>query len=239
MIIFPAIDLKSGNCVRLIKGDFSQETIYNPNALAVAKQFEQDGATWLHIIDLDGAYDGNNQNIDVVKDIISNTNLNIQFGGGIRDVKKIEQLLNLGINRIILGTFAITNFENIKPLIKKYPNRIIVSVDSLKGNVTYNGWQNKTTIKTLEFCQNLESIGIKTLVYTDIDKDGMMQGPNFDDYEMLSLNTNLNLIASGGVRNTEDLSRLKEIGVSGAIIGKALYIKNMTLKEALLCSQKE
>lgn len=239
MIIYPAIDLKSGNCVRLIKGDFNQETIYNNNPVEVAKQFEKSGASWIHIIDLDGAFDGNNKNIEVIKDIVLKTNLKIQFGGGIRDTKKIRMLLNIGVSRVILGTFAITNFDDIAPLIKEFPDRIIVSVDSKNGYVTYNGWQNNTVLKTIDFCKKIESSGCKTIVYTDIAKDGMMQGPNFDDYKMLKDNTNLEVIASGGVRDCSDVITLRDMFVEGAIIGKALYINNVTLEEVFSCLQEE
>lgn len=239
MIIYPAIDLKSGNCVRLIKGDFNQETIYNNDPVEVAKQFEQSGATWIHVIDLDGAYDGNNKNIKVIESILKNTNLKIQFGGGIRDLDKINMLLTLGVSRVILGTFALTNFEDTAQIINQYPNNIIVSVDSFNGYVTYNGWQTNSTVKTIDFCQKLQQIGCTTIVYTDIAKDGMMEGPNFEDYKQIKSYTTMNVIASGGIRNSEDIIKLRQINVDGAIIGKALYIQNVTLEEVLACSQDE
>lgn len=239
MTIYPAIDLKRGKCVRLEKGNFEKETIYRNNPLEVAQEFEKSGASWIHIIDLDGAYDGNNKNIEVVKDIIKKTNLRIQFGGGIRDTAKIKTLLDCGISRVILGTFAMTNLIDVKNLVEEYPNRIIVSVDSYKGFVTYNGWQTKTKIKTIDFCRQLESIGIKTIVYTDIEKDGMMQGPNINDYKMLSNQTTLSIIASGGVRDCNDIKDLQQTQTGGAIIGKALYINNVTLEEVFQCLQEE
>lgn len=239
MNIYPAIDLKSGNCVRLIKGDFNQETIYNNDPVEVAKQFEKSGATWIHIIDLDGAYDGNNKNIEVIKEILLKTNIKIQFGGGIRDIAKIRMLLNLGISRVILGSFAITNLDDVAALIKEFPSKIIVSVDSKNGFVTYNGWQKNTEMKTIDFCKKLEEIGCTTIVYTDIAKDGMMQGPNFEDYEMLNSLSSLDVIASGGVRDSSDILRLQKANVEGAIIGKSLYINNVTLEEVFSCLQEE
>lgn len=239
MIIFPAMDLKSGNCIRLQKGDFNKETIFDSNPLKVAKQFEKEGATWIHIIDLDGAYDGINKNINIVKDILENTNLQIQFGGGIRDIKKIEALLEIGVSRVILGTFAIKQFDKLKGLSKAYPNRLIVSVDSRNGYVTYNGWQEDSKIDTVNFCIQLEQTGIETIVYTDISKDGMMLGPNYEDYISIRNKTNLNVIASGGVRDCSDIQKLKKTNVIGAIVGKSIYIKQTTVKELIECSQEE
>ncbi|MCF7924928.1 MAG: 1-(5-phosphoribosyl)-5-[(5-phosphoribosylamino)methylideneamino]imidazole-4-carboxamide isomerase [Candidatus Izimaplasma sp.] len=237
MIIFPAIDLMDGKCIRLKQGDFKQKTIYNANPVAVAKQYQDAGATWLHVIDLDGAETGKRQNEDVIKDIVRNTNLKLQVGGGIRSISRIKTLLDIGVERVILGTFAIEQLDNLQSLTKRYPNQIIVSVDAKKGVVTYKGWQEISKYTTLELCKRLVSQGIKTIVYTDILKDGMMQGPNVRDYQTLSNNTDLNIIASGGVSSYDDIQTLSQMNLYGAIIGKALYANKVTLKEAIICSQ--
>lgn len=239
MIIYPAIDIKNGNCVRLEKGDFNTEVIFDSNPVSVAKSYEKDGATWLHVIDLDGAQTGNNKNISVIKDIVETTSLQVQVGGGIRSVETIRQLLSIGVKRVILGTMALEQMDQLASLTTQFPNQIIVSVDSLFGTVTYHGWQTKSSIETLDFCLQLYQMGIRTVVYTDISKDGMMSGPNFEDYQMLKSKTKLEVIASGGVSSLSDIMALQEYGVDGAIIGKALYINALSLKEVLSCSQEE
>ena len=239
MIIFPAIDLKNGACVRLEQGDFTTSTVYRLNPLDVAKEYENDGASWLHIIDLDGAETGQGQNLETIKSIIANTNLNIQVGGGIRSKETILQLLDAGVTRVIVGTYALQQPLELQELLRQYPNQIIVSIDSKDGFVTYNGWQNQSTKTTLEFSKELEQLGVQTIVYTDISKDGMMQGPNLNDYQLLSIQTSLNIIASGGVSSYEDLATLRQMNLYGAIIGKALYINKISLKEAIQCSQNE
>ena len=239
MIIFPAIDLMNGQVVRLKQGDFNRKTTYDNNPLKIAKSYENSGATWLHVIDLDGAKTGEQQNDDVIKTLCENTSLNIQVGGGIRSVKRIETLLNLGVARVILGTFAIKEVDVLSSLTKQYPNQIIVSIDAKDGYVTYHGWQETSALTTIDFCQQLTDAGIKTIVYTDIAKDGMMAGPNFDDYQRLSNETDLNVIASGGVSSYGDIKQLAKMDIYGAIIGKALYTNTVTVKEAIRCSQDE
>jgi phosphoribosylformimino-5-aminoimidazole carboxamide ribotide isomerase len=239
MVVFPAIDLKNGNCVRLLKGDFNELTTYNSDPLSVAKRFEDEGATWLHVIDLDGAQTGTNKNLEVIKELCENTNLNIQVGGGVRDLEKIGLLLSYGVKRVILGTFALENIDKLRDVVMKYNDQVIVSVDSSNGFVTYHGWQTISQIETIEFCKKLEEIGIKTIVYTDISKDGMMSGPAFNDYLEISKFTNLEVIASGGVSSYDDLKRLNKMNLYGAIIGKALYINKVTVKECIECLLEE
>ncbi|MCF7926716.1 MAG: 1-(5-phosphoribosyl)-5-[(5-phosphoribosylamino)methylideneamino]imidazole-4-carboxamide isomerase [Candidatus Izimaplasma sp.] len=239
MIIFPAIDLKSGQCVRLKQGDFNQETIFNNDPLSVAKTFEKRGATWLHVIDLDGAQKGKNTNLNVIKTLKENTNLKIQVGGGIRDQTMIKKLLDINIDCVILGSFAVIHLDKIPELTKQYPNKIIVSVDAKNDYVTYNGWQKTSQFSVLEFCRKLEEAHINTIVFTDILKDGMMEGPNFAYYDLLQKETNLDVIASGGVSTIKDVKQLQKSGLYGAIIGKALYLEELELKEAIQCSQNE
>lgn len=239
MIIFPAIDLMDGKVVRLQQGDFTRRTTYQLDPVEVAKQYEQDGATWLHIVDLDGAKTGQATNLDVIQAIRTNTSLRIQVGGGIRNKESVERLLSIGVDRVIVGTLAVRQPDVLASLMKQYPKQIIVSVDSKNGFVTDTGWQGLSSIPTAEFVAKLEQIGVDTIVYTDIAKDGMMEGPAWDDYEMLSQLTSMNVIASGGVSTLADVIKLNDSNIYGAIIGKALYQNAISLQEAIRCSQDE
>jgi phosphoribosylformimino-5-aminoimidazole carboxamide ribotide isomerase len=239
MIIFPAIDLKDQQVVRLIQGDFNQLTVFDTDPVGVAKAYQTAGATWLHVIDLDGAKTGKRENLNVIKEIVKETDLKVQVGGGIRSIEDVKTLLECGVYRVILGTFAIERMAELKDLTSRYPNQIIVSVDALNGLVQTRGWQQNSNVDVLSFCQQLEASGINTIVYTDISKDGMMAGPNFEDYNTLITKTNLNVIASGGVSTIDDVNRLNDMNLYGCIIGKALYQKTIDLKEAILCSQNE
>ncbi|MCR3907110.1 MAG: 1-(5-phosphoribosyl)-5-[(5-phosphoribosylamino)methylideneamino]imidazole-4-carboxamide isomerase [Tenericutes bacterium] len=237
MILFPAIDLKNNQCVRLIQGDFNQKKVYDKNPSNIAKNFENNGAEYLHVVDLDAAQNADTNQLNTIQSIRSSVQIPIQVGGGIRTIERAKNLLDIGINRIIIGTSAIENFEFLTHVVKKYPNQIIVSIDAKNGWVATKGWTEVSQVKAIDLCKKLEQIGIKTIVYTDIAKDGMLLGPNFDDYDMLSKNTNLEIIASGGISSLSDLERLNRIGLYGAIIGKALYENKFTLKEALTCLQ--
>jgi phosphoribosylformimino-5-aminoimidazole carboxamide ribotide isomerase len=239
MILFPAIDLKNNACVRLEQGLMSSSKVYHENPLIVAKNFERSGAKYLHIVDLDKAIYKVSDNIKSIKKIKENTQIPIQVGGGIQTLDDVKSLLDLGIDRVIIGSVAVNNFDLLKEMVLKYKNKIIVSIDAKNGMVATHGWQEVSKIDTLELCKKLESIGIKTIVYTDISKDGMLQGPNFADYQRLIDQTNLNIIASGGISSINDLIKLKKMNLQGAIIGKALYENKFSLKEALECLQNE
>ncbi len=239
MIIFPAIDLKDGKCVRLTQGRFDESIIYSSNPVEVAKSFENDGAKYLHIIDLNGAESNDNKNLDTIKEIIKNISIPIQVGGGIRSVEKATKILDAGVSRIIIGTSAIEDFDMLKVLVEKYSEKVIVSIDANHQKVATRGWSTQTEVNAIDLSKKLEKIGIKTIVYTDISKDGMMQGPNFLDYLELSKKTNLNIIASGGVSSFNDVLKLNEIGLYGAIIGKAIYESKINLKEVISCLQNE
>ncbi|GGI14026.1 1-(5-phosphoribosyl)-5-[(5-phosphoribosylamino)methylideneamino]imidazole-4-carboxamide isomerase [Gottfriedia solisilvae] len=239
MILFPAIDLKDGKCVRLEQGDFSKQEIYSRSPLEVALAFEKVGATVLHIVDLDGARTGERRNASIVRDIVENTNLNIQLGGGIRSLESISFWLEIGIKNVILGTIAIENMNIVKEAVERYGERIIVGVDAKNSFVATNGWEKATTQNSFEFCKKLEKLGVKSVVYTDIAKDGMLSGPNIEAYKKLSSETNLQIIASGGVSSIDDLLSLQKLNLYGAISGKALYEKKFSLKEALTCLQEE
>lgn len=239
MILFPAIDLKNNKAVRLIQGDFKKETVYSDDPLSIAQAFERLGATHLHMVDLNGAEDGKMIHEDIIKSMLSDTNLIIEIGGGIRSIERVEKLLSLGVHEVIIGSIAVENPELLKKIVQTYPNQVIVSIDAKDGYVLTRGWQETSKQKVITFAQWLESIGIKKIVYTDVSKDGMLEGPNFDDYQLLKNETSLNIIASGGVTSINDLKRLNQMGLYGAIIGKALYEKRIDLKEALQCLQKE
>lgn len=239
MILFPAIDLKDGKCVRLKQGDFNRLVIYEKSPLEVALDFEKAGCKVLHIVDLDGARTGERKNAAIVKEIVQKTNLEIQLGGGIRSLETITFWLELGIKRVILGTAAIKNIHLVEQAILKYGDRIIVGVDAKNSHVAINGWEESTNLDSFNFCKQLELLGVKTVVYTDISKDGMLCGPNLEAYKKLNDETNLNIIASGGVSSIDDLLALSQLNIYGAISGKALYERKFTVEEALKCLQEE
>ena len=236
MIIFPAIDIKENKCVRLLQGDFDKVNIYGDDPSAMAKRWEDKNAQFIHIVSLNGARGEGKVNDESIKKILSTVNIPIQIGGGIRSQERVQELLNMGVNRVIVGSIAIKNKELLKKLVKKYKEKIVVSIDAKNGKVAVQGWEEISDVDSLELCKELEQIGVKTIVYTDISKDGMMIGPNFNIYEKLSKETNLDIIASGGVTTIEDIKRLKDMDLYGAIIGKALYENKIELKEVLdLC----
>lgn len=236
MIIFPAIDIKDNKCVRLLQGDFNKVNIYGDNPSEMAKKWEEKGAEFIHIVSLNGARGEGNINDDSIKKIIQSVKIPIQIGGGVRDEKRIKDLLDMGVNRVIIGSMAVKNKELLKDLVKKYKEKIVVSIDAKNGKVAIEGWEEISSLDSIELCKELEEIGVKTIVYTDISKDGMMIGPNFHIYEKLSKETSLDIIASGGVTTLEDVKKLKLMNLYGAIIGKSLYENKIELKEALsLC----
>lgn len=235
MVIYPAIDIKDKSCVRLTQGDYDKITVYEKDPVKVAKRWEQIGAKILHLVDLDGAKNGNRLNQSVVKEIIGNINIPIQLGGGIRDEEGIKTLLDLGVSQVIIGTVAVKNPVWVKEMIGKYGDRIIVSIDALKGMIATDGWQEVSDVKAIDFIKELKSYGLSRIVYTDIEKDGMLIGPNFKIYEELANNVEIEVIASGGVTTLEDIKRLKAMDLYGAIVGKALYTGELDLEEVLKC----
>jgi phosphoribosylformimino-5-aminoimidazole carboxamide ribotide isomerase len=239
MILFPAIDLKDNLCVRLEQGRFDFLKVYSKDPVDVAQDFINQGAENIHIVDLDGAKSGNRINFKSIKAIVEKTNAYIQVGGGIRTLKDVDELLNAGVSRVIIGTLALEDKVLLQEMVTKYPKQIIVSIDASNGMIATHGWKNVSTIDSLSFCKELETMGIDTIVYTDISKDGMLQGPNFEIYERLAKETNLKIIASGGISELNDLVKLNQLSLYATIIGKALYENRFTLKEALQCLQKE
>jgi len=233
LIIYPAIDIKDGKCVRLFQGDFSQTTVYSDDPVEVALKWEYKGAEYIHIVDLDGALAGSPQNLPVIKNIISKLKIPIQVGGGIRTLETGNKILEAGAARIIMGTSAVKTPEILEQAVNQFGDRLAVGVDAKNKKVAVEGWGETSEILALNFIQRMENIGVKTIIYTDISKDGTLQGPDINGIREIISNTGINIIASGGVGTLQDLINLKELGSSGAIVGKALYTDSLTLEEAL------
>ena len=233
MNIFPAIDLVDGKAVRLLKGDYDQMTVYSDNPAEFAKDFEEQGAKFIHIVDLQGAKDGTTPNIDTIREIVKNCNLFTEVGGGIRSMEVIEKYINAGVDRVILGTAAVNDEEFLKKAVEKYGDKIAVGVDIKDGFVAIKGWTEKSEHSCFDFCEKMQNIGVKTLICTDISKDGAMQGTNHELYKELSERFSMQITASGGVSSIDDVKRLSALGMYGAIIGKAYYTGAILLKEAI------
>lgn len=233
MNILPAIDLFDKKAVRLYKGDYNEMTVYSDNPLEVARDFERKGAKYIHIVDLEGAKDGTTPNIDVVRNIAENTNLFVEIGGGIRSLEVLEKYFSAGVKRAILGTAAVEDEEFLKKSVELYGEKIAVGADVLDGFIRVKGWLKKSEYTLSAFFEKMQNLGVKTVICTDISKDGAMRGTNLELYKKLSREFSLDIIASGGVSSLEDIKALREMNVSGAIIGKAYYIGAIDLKEAL------
>ena len=233
MNIFPAIDLFEGNAVRLFKGDYSRMTVYSDNPLQIARDFEQKGARFIHMVDLEGAKTGTTPNIEVVKQIAQNTSLFCEIGGGIRSAETVEKYLNCGVDRVILGTAAVENEEFLKSAVEKYGDKIAVGADIKDGFVAVKGWTEKSEYGCFDFCEKMRKIGVKTLICTDVSKDGAMKGTNRELYKELSQKFDMDIVASGGISDIDDIKALRQLGIYGAIIGKAYYTGAIDLKEAL------
>lgn len=232
MIIFPAIDIRGGRCVRLAQGDYSQETIYG-DPLAVAKQWVKAGAEYLHIVDLDGAREGGSANLSIIREILTAVPVPVQLGGGIRSWPALEAVLQAGISRAILGSAALQDAEFLQQAVKRFPQRVAVSVDARCGLVATHGWTRTTTTDALEFIRRLEDLGVQTVIYTDITRDGMLTGPNLAELQRINEAVAMDVIAAGGISSLADLKALKDLGLYGAIIGKALYTGQIDLETAL------
>ena len=239
MIIFPAVDIKDNKCVRLTQGKFDNVKVYSDDPVEIAKQWEELGAEFLHVVDLDGARNVEFTNRKSIEKITKNIKIPLQVGGGVRNEERVKELIDTGVSRVIIGTMAVENQGLLEKITVKYQEKLAVSIDAVNGKVAVRGWETVSNIDSLNLCKYLEKIGIKTLVYTDILRDGMLKGPNFEIYNTLSKKTNLNIIASGGVSTINDIKRLKSMDMYGAIIGKALYDERLDFKEVLQCLLEE
>ncbi len=234
MRIYPAIDIIGGKCVRLVKGDYSQKTTYAENPVDVAKKWESLGCEFIHVVDLDGAKSGDMPNFELISNIASSVSVPIEVGGGIRDMNCIDKYLGAGIERVILGTSALRCPELVNEAVEKYGSRIAVGIDAKDGMVAVSGWEDVSNVSALDFAKQMEQMGVKYIIYTDIATDGMLMGPNISAMKQMIDHVNVDIIASGGVTSLDDVEKLAEIGAHGAIIGKALYTNNIDLKEAIL-----
>ena len=233
MLIFPAIDLYDGKAVRLYKGDYAQMTVYSENPPEIAGTFYKAGAACLHLVDLEGAKTGETPNLETIKRIREAAPLFIEVGGGVRSMAVVERYLDAGIDRVILGTAAVTDPAFLREAVETYKEKIAVGVDIKDGKVAIRGWTEKSKLVAFDFCRELQSLGVQTVICTDISKDGAMQGTNRALYGELSKAFSLNIVASGGVSSVDDIKALRALELYGAIIGKAYYTGTIDLKEAL------
>jgi phosphoribosylformimino-5-aminoimidazole carboxamide ribotide isomerase len=234
MEIIPAVDIRGGRCVRLHQGDYDQETVFADDPVTAALTWYSHGARWLHIVDLDGAVAGEPQNMAVVAQIIKETGLLVELGGGIRQEDVAEKLLRQGVGRILLGTVAIENRELVKQLCQQFGEAIAVSLDARDGKIAIHGWQKDTVVEVLQLSREMVDAGVKRFIYTDIKRDGTLTEPNFDMIEELLDEADVPVIVAGGISRIEHLRRIKELGAEGAIIGKALYTGDIDLGEAII-----
>ena len=232
MKIFPAIDLRDGKAVRLYQGDYDQMTVYSEDPVDVARSFKEKGASCLHLVDLDGAKDGQLVNFETIRRIVEEVDLFVEVGGGIRDEERIRQYLELGVDRVILGTAAVKEPEFLKKMVAEYGEKIAVGVDARDGYVAVNGWKEITDQESFSFCRYLRGMGVKTVIYTDISKDGGLEGTNMDAYRKLQEIEGLEVNASGGISFEREITELKTI-VSAAILGKAIYSGALDLSRAV------
>ena len=238
MNIFPAIDLYEGKAVRLYKGRYDEMTVYSENPPEIAKAFEREGAKYIHVVDLEGAKDGTTPNLNIVSDVANKTSLKVEIGGGIRSMETLDRYFDAGVYRAILGTAAVTDEAFLKSAVAKYGEKIAVGADIKDGMVAIKGWVEKSEYTTDAFFERMCSLGIKTVICTDISKDGAMKGTNRELYKELSAKFNIDIIASGGVSSLDDVKALAEMNLYGATIGKAYYIGAINLKEAIKISER-
>lgn len=232
MIIYPAIDIRGGKCVRLTQGRYHEMTVFANDPVEMAEKFQTDGAEYIHVVDLDGARgDANNRNI--IASIAERVEIPIQTGGGIRTMDDIEELIEAGVARLIIGTSAVKNPVLVKNALAQYPDRIAVGIDARDGYVAIEGWEKTSSFKAVEFARKMESLGVRTIIYTDIATDGMLSGPNLSAMDEMLNSVGMEIIASGGVSSIEDLISLRKLGVHGAIVGKAIYTGAINLRDAI------
>ena len=236
MIIFPAIDLRGGKCVRLIQGDFDKETVYSDDPQATALKWQAAGAKFLHVVDLDGARAGKPQNLDAIQKILDAVDIPIEVGGGIRTLDDMERLLNMGVRRVILGSVAVENPALVAEAAQRFGDRIVVGIDAKGGFVAIHGWEKSSAVTVVELAKQIAAAGVKTIIYTDISKDGMLSGVNAAAFAELAEKSGAQIVASGGVKSIEDIRALKAVesaGVVGVIVGKAIYTGSLDLAAAI------
>lgn len=236
MIIFPAIDIRDGKCVRLFKGDFNQETVFSDKPEEMAEKWQAEGAEFLHLVDLDGALAGKSQNLATVKKIIAAVNIPVELGGGIRTMENIDEVLALGVKRVILGSVAVKNPELVKEACAKYGERIVVGIDAKDGIVAVDGWGVSGNVDVITLAKEMAKARVKTIIYTDISRDGTLAGVNVEATAKLARESGINIVASGGVKSTADIKALlpyEKDGIEGVIVGKSIYMKTLDLAEAI------
>lgn len=238
MIILPAIDIKDGNCVRLFKGDYSTVEKVAESPYIAAQRFADAGAEWMHMVDLDGAKDAKLVNADLIADVAKSSGLSVEVGGGIRDMNAVEYYLSRGVNRVILGSAAVKDQQFVVDAVKNYGDSIIVGIDAKNGMVRAEGWIDSSDINYIELAKRMESVGVQTIVFTDIDQDGTLAGPNLKQLDDLVHQVRCNIVASGGVAVIKDILNLAELNVYGAICGKAIYSGNLDLEMAIKMTKK-
>ncbi len=238
MRIYPAIDIKDGNCVRLLKGRFDEVTVYGDNPAEMAMKWESQGGEFIHVVDLDGAKNGHGVNAEIIAKICKSVNVPVQTGGGIRTMADIEKKLSCGAARVIIGTSAVRNEAFVKEAVEKYGDKIVIGIDAKDGKVAVEGWEEVSEFGAVDFAKRMEKLGVKTIIYTDIATDGTLQGPNVEAMREMVNNVSMDVIASGGIGNIEHIKSLIPTGVEGVIVGKALYTDNVDLNEAVkLCKE--
>jgi phosphoribosylformimino-5-aminoimidazole carboxamide ribotide isomerase len=236
MIIIPAVDIKDGRCVRLLQGRKDAETVYSDDPVQMAKKWESQGAELIHVIDLDGAFQQHPQNSDAIKKTVEQLDIPVQVGGGIRNEKTIRQYIEIGVERVIIGTEAIKNPKLVKKACKAFPEQIVVAIDARRGMVAVEGWTQTTPMKAIDLAKRFEDCGVAAINFTDIDRDGMQTGPNIEETRRIAEDISIPVIASGGVSTIDDIKNLlplNAMGITGIIIGKALYSGSLDLKEAI------
>lgn len=242
MLIFPAIDIRGGKCVRLLKGDFAQETVFSDDPAAMARKWQQQGAQFLHLVDLDGALAGKSQNLATVRAILAVVTIPVELGGGIRTMANIDEVLALGVRRVILGSVAVHNPDLVKAACAKYGNRVVVGIDAKDGIVAVDGWGVSGNVQVGSLAKAMAEAGVRTIIYTDIARDGTLEGVNVEATARLARESGIRIVASGGVKSVEDIRALKPYeknGIEGVIVGKSIYMGTLDLQEAIEIAGEE
>ena len=241
MKIYPAIDIRGGKCVRLFKGDFAQETVFSDSPAAMAKQWAAQGAEYLHLVDLDGARAGRSENLTTVKEILAAVNIPVELGGGIRTMENIDEVLKLGVRRVILGSVAVRDPELVREACAKYGDRIVVGIDAKDGTVAVDGWGVSGDVDVITLAKKMKDAGVRTIIYTDISRDGTLSGVNVEATAKLARESGVDVVASGGVKDLADIRALlpyERDGIEGVIVGKSIYTGSLDLKKAIALAAK-